>query len=156
MTSAYKSQPEVYSQTFKSLSVDDKLAVLWYLYIKIGDSTKLEDPNDTAPDSSQGLFNKLKQKSHEEQLKVMRDLLTGADTDVTREYNSLTNNTKLALWYQLAQGMQNSEVIQVPSSYQLSPEAKKLLSLVEPIGFEQQYVFLRDSLLSDNGKPSVG
>ncbi|MGH2415218.1 MAG: orange carotenoid protein N-terminal domain-containing protein, partial [Microcystaceae cyanobacterium] len=68
-------------------------------------------------------------------------------TDITREYGSLTNNTKLALWYQLAQGMENSEVIQVPSSYQLSPDAKKLLSLVEPIGFEQQYVFLRDSLL---------
>ncbi|MBW4630744.1 MAG: Orange carotenoid protein [Iphinoe sp. HA4291-MV1] len=156
MTSAYKSQPEVYSETFRSLNVDNKLGVLWFLYIKMGGSTRPQDPSGTAPDSSEPLFNKVKQKSHEEQLQVMRDLLTGADTDVTQEYNSLTNNTKLALWYQLAQGMENSEIIQVPSSYQLSPDAKKLLSLVEPIGFEQQYVFLRDSLLSDNGKPSVG
>lgn len=152
---AYTSQAAKHAETFKRLSVDDRLAVLWYVYGFICSESGMKEPNGTAPDNSDELFNKAKGLSQDEQFLLMRDLLKGRSTDIAREYNSLTNNTKLAFWYQLAQGMERSEIIEAPSDYQPSPEAKALVSALKPIGFEQQFVFLRDSLLSDGSKPSV-
>ncbi|BAY20724.1 hypothetical protein NIES2100_04670 [Calothrix sp. NIES-2100] len=143
-----QSAPAEYAELFRNLSIDNQLALLWHLYVKMGGSTRPGDPEGTAPDTSEGLFNKVKGKSQEEQLQIMRDLLTPSSTDIRREYDSLSNNTKLAFWYRLAQGMENSTIIPVPSDYQLSEQAKELLSRLEPIGFELQYVFLRDALLA--------
>ncbi|NMG06170.1 orange carotenoid protein N-terminal domain-containing protein [Brasilonema sp. UFV-L1] len=148
MTQYTQSPPAQYAELFRNLSIDNQLALLWYLYIKMGGSTRPGDPEGTAPDTSEGLFNKVKGKSHEEQLQIMRDLLTPSSTDIRREYDSLSNNTKLAFWYRLAQGMENSTIVQVPSDYQLSAQAKELLSMLEPIDFELQYAFLRDALLA--------
>lgn len=153
---AYTSQAAQHAETFKQLTVDDQLAVLWYVYRYICSESGMKEPDGTAPDNSDELFNKAKGLSQDEQLQLMRDLLKGTNKDVAGEYQALTNNTKLAFWYQLAQGMERSEIIQAPSDYQLSSEGKTLLSGLEPIGFEQQFIFLRDSLLSDGGKPSVG
>jgi hypothetical protein len=152
---AYINQPARYIEAFNKLSEDDRLAVLWHLYRSISNETDMTDPNGTAPDNSNDLFDRAKQLSQEEQLQLMRDLLKGGNTGIASEYNSLTNNTKLAFWYQLAQGMERSEIVPVPSDYQLSSEAQSLLSELKPIGFEQQFALLRDLLLSDDGKPSV-
>jgi hypothetical protein len=143
-----QSPPTEYAELFRNLSIDNQLALLWYLYVKIGGSVRPGNPEGTAPDTSEGLFNKVKEKSHEEQLQIMRDLLTPSSTDIRREYDSLSNNTKLAFWYRLAQGMENSTIVPVPSDYQLSAQAKDLLSRLESIDFELQYNFLRDALLA--------
>ena len=143
-----QSPPAEYAEAFRNLSVDNQLALLWHLYIKMGGSVRPGDPEGTAPDTSDELFNKVQGKSHEEQLQIMRDLLTPSTTDIRQEYDSLSNNTKLAFWYRLAQGMENSTIVLVPSDFQLSTQAKELLSRLEPVGFELQYVFLRDALLA--------
>ncbi|MBP5973709.1 Orange carotenoid protein [Brasilonema sp. CT11] len=148
MTQYTQSPPAEYAELFRNLSIDNQLAVLWYVYIKIGGSTRPGDPEGTAPDTSDELFNKVKGKSHEEQLQIMRDLLTPSSTDIRQEYDSLSNNTKLAFWYRLAQGMENYTIVPVPSDYQLSAQAKELLSMLEPVDFELQYVFLRNALLA--------
>ncbi|WP_017655631.1 orange carotenoid protein N-terminal domain-containing protein [Fortiea contorta] len=44
--------------------------------------------------------------------------------------------------------MENSTIVPVPSDYELSAQAKELWSRLEPVGFELQYVFLRDALLA--------
>lgn len=140
--------PEQASELFRNLTVDNQLALLWHLYIKMGGSIRPGDPEGTAPDTSEGLFDKVKEKSHEEQLQIMRDLLTPTSTDIRQEYDLLSNNTKLAFWYRLAQGMENSTIVPVPSDFQLSAQAKELLSMVDDIDFEKQYVFLRNALLA--------
>ncbi|WP_341527829.1 orange carotenoid protein N-terminal domain-containing protein [Nostoc sp. UHCC 0302] len=143
-----QSSPAQFAELFRNISIDNQLALLWYLYIKMGGSARPENPEGTAPDTSEGLFNKVKEKSHEEQLQIMRDLLKPSSTDIRREYDSLSNNTKLAFWYRLAQGMENTTIVPVPSDYQLSAQAKELLSMLESIDFELQYTFLRDALLA--------
>ncbi|MBW4470582.1 MAG: hypothetical protein KME45_09275 [Stenomitos rutilans HA7619-LM2] len=152
---AYTSQSAKHAETFKQLSVDDQLAVLWYVYGFICSESGMKEPDGTAPDSPDELFGKAKGLSQDEQLQLMRDILKGTDTGTAREYQALTNNTKLAFWYQLAQGMERSEIIQAPSDYQPSSAVQSLVSVLKPIGFEQQFVFLRDALLSDGGTPSV-
>jgi hypothetical protein len=143
-----QSPPAQYAELFRNLSIDNQLAVLWHLYVKMGGSERPGDPEGTAPDTSEGLFNKVKDKSHEEQLQIMRDLLTPSSTDIRQEYDALSNNTKLAFWYRLAQGMEKSMIVQVPSDFHPSAQAQELLSILEPVGFELQYVFLRDALLA--------
>lgn len=148
--------PDQYADTFNQLTLDDKLAALWHIYGFICSESAMKEPNNnTAPDSSNELFNRAQELSADKQLELMRNLLAGADTELTQEYNKLTNTTRLAFWYQLAQGMERSDIVQVPDDYQMSDKAQSLVSDLEPIGFEQQYAFLRSVLLSDNGKPSV-
>jgi Orange carotenoid protein, N-terminal len=137
-----------YAEAFRNLSIDNQLALLWHLYGKVSGTMKPESPDGTAPDTSEGLFKKVEGMSHEEQLQVMRDLLTPSSTDIRQEYDTLSNNTKLAFWYRLAQGMESSTVVPVPSDFQMSEQAAELFSMLEPIDFEQQYVFLRDALLA--------
>jgi hypothetical protein len=152
---AYTSKAAEHADAFKRLSVDDQLAVLWSVYGFICSESGMKEPDGTAPDTADALFDRAKGLPQAEQLQLMRDILNGASTDLTNEYNALTNNTKLAFWYQLAQGMERSEIIQAPADYQLSSEANSLVAALKLIGFEQQFIFLRDSLLADGGKPSM-
>jgi hypothetical protein len=148
MTSYVTSPAADYAERFRNLSVDNQLALLWHLYTKMGGSERPGDPEGTAPDTSEGLFEKVKNKSQDEQLQIMRDLLTPNTSEIRQEYDALSNNTKLAFWYRLAQGMEGSTVVGVPGEFQLSAQGQELLADLEPVGFEIQYVFLRDALLA--------
>lgn len=140
---------------FQSLSADEQLAALWYIYDGLGETT-IENPDDNKEsDSSSDLYNQLQEKPEEQQLQFMRDVLSGADRDVlsgadndlTSAYSQLSNTTKIALWYRLGEGMSEGSVIQVPSDYELSDEAEALLEDINSVGFEQKYILLRDILL---------
>ena len=107
--------PEKYVETFNQLSTDDKLAALWHIYGFICGESAMEEPNNNvAPDNSNQLFDRVKGLSGDEQLTLMRNMLEGTETDLTNAYNELTNTTRLAFWYQLAQGMERSDIVQVP------------------------------------------
>lgn len=143
-------------QTFRKLNVDDQLALLWFIYTKMGDSITPAAPGRAAEDIADNLFNQVKGMSHEEQLQVQRDLLSNADTEISREYGSLSANTKLLFWYQLAQGMESSVIVPMPPNYELQGEAKKLLEAMENADFEQQITFLRESVEPTGAQPKSG
>lgn len=134
-------------QKFDGFDTDKKLAILWYVYEGIGDA-RLEEPDENKePDTSVDLYNKLKDKSNDEQLQFMRDVLSGNSNDATNEYQSLNNTTKVALWYRLGEGMAGDNVVPVPADYDLSDEAKALVEKVNDIDFDQRYIFMRDAIL---------
>ena len=136
-----------YCETFRGLGADEKLAALWYIYDGIEEHS-VEDPDENkAPDSSVELYETLKGKSEDEQLQFMRDALSGSGNELTNEYEKLNDTTKIALWYRLGQGMAEGSVINVPSDYELSEEAKELVGKLNDISFEERYVFMRDALL---------
>ncbi|MEW6495645.1 MAG: orange carotenoid protein N-terminal domain-containing protein [Cyanobacteriota bacterium] len=143
-------------KTFRNLNVDDQLALLWFIYTKMGDSITPAAPGRAAEDIADNLFNQVKGMSHEEQLQVQRDLLSNADTQISREYGSLSANTKLLFWYQLAQGMESSVIVPMPPNYELQGEAKKLLEAMENADFEQQITFLRESVEPTGAQPKSG
>ncbi len=145
--SDYTDDFQAYKEQFDKLSADDKLATLWYVYEGIGDE-RIENPDDNKEsDSSSELYSQLKDKSEDEQLQFMRDILSGADNDLTGQYSQLSNTTKIALWYRLGQGMTENSVVNVPSDYGLSDEGKDLVSKMNANSFEQSYIFMRDALL---------
>ena len=48
-----------------------------------------------------------------------RDIAGKADTRLSRQYGSLSPETKLAFWYLLAQGMESGTIIPMPPNYEL-------------------------------------
>ncbi|MEO1378170.1 MAG: orange carotenoid protein N-terminal domain-containing protein [Cyanobacteria bacterium J06635_10] len=128
---------------FTALTIDDKLALLWFVYKKMGQSITPAAPGAAETEIAEGLYNQVKELSHQEQLEVQRNLFTGKDTLISREYGSLSDNTKLLFWYRLAQGMEAEVIIPMPENYELGNKAKELLGNLESMDFEQQITFLR-------------
>ncbi|MGF1486029.1 MAG: orange carotenoid protein N-terminal domain-containing protein [Prochloraceae cyanobacterium] len=128
---------------FKSLSIDDQLGLLWFAYTEIGYSITPAAPGAARLQFAQGLLDRIRQMSHEEQLEVMRNLAKKVNDPIGRSYGVLTNNTKLAFWYKLAELMEEGTVVPVPSSYKMSKEAQNLLAAIQNLEFSQQITVLR-------------
>lgn len=148
--------PDLAIETFARQSADDQLALLWYVYTKIGESVTPAAPDAASPEIVEGLFNQVKQLSHNQQLDEMRNLAIKRSTTISREYGSLSANSKLAFWYRLAKGMDNGTIVPMPSEYHLSDETRELLAAVETMDFEQQITFLRNSVNPMGAEPRSG
>lgn len=134
------------AQAFSGLEVDDQLALFWFVYKEMGSSVTPAAPGaSTASDTvAEGLFNQVKELSHEEQLQLQRDLINKADNEYTRMYGSLSDTTKLLFWYLLAQGMDNGTIIPMPENYELSSSAQEVFEQIKQKEFEQQMTIFRD------------
>ncbi|MBW4564070.1 MAG: Orange carotenoid protein [Mojavia pulchra JT2-VF2] len=135
-----------YIQSWQRLDVDEQLGLFWFIYKEMGGSITPAAPgaSTVSPEIAEGLFNQVKELSHEEQLQVQRDLINKADTQISREYGSLGDTTKLLFWYRLSQGMDSATIIPVPPEYKLSSEAQALLNKIKELSFEQQITLFRD------------
>lgn len=147
MTSGTTSSYDQGKQALKQLSVDDQLALLWFVYTKLGSSITPAAPGASGSEIAQGLFNQVKPLSHDEQLQTMRDIASCKDTQISREYGSLSPETKLAFWYYLAQGMESSTIVPMPPNYEFPQAGKDLLAQIEAMDFQQQIDFLRGAVL---------
>lgn len=128
---------------FQSLSVDDQLAVLWYAYTEMGRSITPAATGAARLQLAEGLLNQIKQMSHAEQLNVMRDLAAKRNTQICRSYGILSNNTKLAFWYELSELMVQGFVVPMPIGYQLSRDGAQVLEAIKELDFGQQITVLR-------------
>lgn len=142
----------------QGLNVDDQLAWFWFVYKEMGSSITPAAPgaSTVSPEIAEGLFNQVKGKSHEEQLQIQRDLINKADTQISREYGSLSDTTKLLFWYRLSQGMDSSIIIPVPPAYQPSSQVQELVDRVKGIDFEQQIALFRDYVSPMGAEPKQG
>jgi hypothetical protein len=141
---------------FERLAVDEQLALLWYVYTKVGNSVTPAAPDAASPEIVEGLFNQFKELSHDQQLAEMRNLAIKRSTVISREYGALSANSKLALWYRLAQGMEAGTIVPMPDEYQFSDDARELIAVVETIDFERQITFLRRAVLPMGSEPASG
>ncbi|NJL82249.1 MAG: Orange carotenoid protein [Chloroflexaceae bacterium] len=159
MTAAYANLGAELQQPltdFDNLSVDQKLAFLWFVYTKMGQSVTPAAPGAAETTIAEGLYNQVKELSHEEQLQVQRDLFSGNSTPISRQYGSLSENTKLLFCYRLAQGMETTEIVPMPENYEMSEQEKQLLQRVEGLEFEQQITFLRETVAGTGSAPHPG
>ena len=131
---------------FQNLDVDQQLAAFYFLYKEMGNSVTPAAPgaSTVSPEIAESLFNQVKALSHDEQLQIQRDLLTGKNSLIAREYGAFSDTTKLLFWYQLAQGMDNSTIVPMPSDYQLSGAAKQVVEQVKALEFEKQITLFRN------------
>lgn len=130
-------------EAVKRLSVDEQLGLLWVLYENMGRAITPAAPGAARLQFAQGLIEQVKAMPHNEQLRFMRDLVNKTNTPQTRAYGLLSNNTKLAFWYQLAELMRQGDVIPVPRDYQLSEAGIRAFGQIAALEFNQQITVLR-------------
>jgi hypothetical protein len=133
---------------FNRLSTDDQLGLLWVIYENMGGLITPAATGAARLQFAQGLLEQVKALNPDQQLQFMRDLAEQRNTAMTRAYGLLTNNTKLAFWYQLAELMRTGEVIPVPAGYQLSRSANDVFNRVVSLEFGQQLTLLRQAVVS--------
>ena len=159
MTSTQTGDPIIreHVKAFQSLNVDEQLGLFWFIYKEMGKSITPAAPaaSTVSPEIAEGLFNQIKEKSHEEQLQYQRDLINKVDNEYTRMYGSMSDTTKLLFWYRLSQGMDNGTIIPVPAEYQLPSQAQELLNKIVGLEFEQQITLFRD-YVSPMGADAAG
>lgn len=145
-------------QAIQKLNVDDQLAWFYFVYKEMGGSVTPAAPgaSTVSADIAEGLFNQIKEKSHEEQLQFQRDLINKGDTEYTRMYGSMSDTTKLLFWYRLSQGMDNGTIIPMPPSYQPSSQVQELVNQIKGLEFEQQITLFRDYVGPMGAEPAPG
>ncbi|MEG4454429.1 orange carotenoid protein N-terminal domain-containing protein [Microcoleus sp. N9_A1] len=140
----------------QSLNVDDQLGLLWFVYTEMGKSITPAAPGAAGSEIAEGLFEQVKPLPKEEQLQVMRDIASKANTEISRMYGSMSPETKLAFWYFLAVGMDEGTIIPVPSDYKLPEAGNALLAKIKGMDFQQQIDFLRGTVLEMGAEAAPG
>lgn len=132
---------------FDQLSVDDQLALLWYAYTEMGKTVTPAAPGAARLQFAEGILKQIKQMPQEEQMQVMRDLASCADTPISRTYGYFSVNTKLAFWYELGELMKKGVVTPVPSGYQMSRGVEAVLETIKKLDPGQQITVLRNTVV---------
>lgn len=143
-TSAYLDESiERSISDFNQLQTDDKLAYLYYVYKKMGDSITPAAPQAAEPELAPILLGDFYNLSHQDQLQVMRDIVNGSDSEYSRAYGAIKENNQLLVWYIWAEAMGDS-VIGMPSDYTPADAVNNALGDIEALDFEQQISMLRE------------
>ncbi len=138
---------------FNGLQTDDKLALLYYIYKKMGDSITPAAPAAAEPELAPVLLGNFYNLSHQDQLQAMRDIVNRTDSEYSRDYGALKENNQLLVWYVWAAGMGDT-VVGMPEGYELSEAINTQLHQIESLEFEQQMSMLRE-LASQMGHTDV-
>lgn len=138
-------------QQFRRFDVDTQLALLWFGYLDIKD--QLTPANQTsAQDTAAALYDTIVALPKEQQLQAQRDIVAGADTDISRAYKAVSSSGKLDLWLRLARAMEDGTVIQVPSDYKLPDETNDFVNKIKGLDFEQRIDFTRSAVFEMGAK----
>lgn len=132
---------------FQGLTTDEQLGLLWIIYDNMGRSITPAAPGAARLQFAEGLLTQIKAMEPQDQLQFMRDLAEKKNTSLTRAYGVLTNNTKLAFWYQLAEEMRSGTVIPVPRFYKLDKEGQRVFGQISTLDFNQQITVLRQAVV---------
>lgn len=128
---------------FNGLDTDGKLALLYYVYLKMGDSITPAAPQAAEPELAPILLGDFYNLSHQDQLQVMRDIVNRSDSEYSRAYGALKENNQLLVWYLWAKAMGDS-VVGMPQDYTASNAINNALGQIEALEFEQQISMLRE------------
>jgi hypothetical protein len=132
---------------FQGLTTDEQLGLLWIIYDNMGRAITPAAPGAARLQFAEGLLTQVKAMEPQAQLQFMRDLAEKKSTSLTRAYGVLTNNTKLAFWYQLAEEMRAGTVIPVPRFYKLDQDAQRVFGQISTLDFNQQITVLRQAVV---------
>ncbi|WOD41488.1 orange carotenoid protein N-terminal domain-containing protein [Nodosilinea sp. E11] len=133
---------------FNNLATDEQLGLLWVLYDNMGRAITPAAPGAARLQFAEGLLAQVREMAPADQLQFMRDLVERKNTPATRAYGVLTNNTKLAFWFQLAEAMRAGTVIAVPDYYKMGDAAVALFGQISTLDFNQQITVLRQAVVA--------
>lgn len=129
--------------SYEKLSVDEKLALLYFIYEAMGEEITPAAPTAADPNLAPVLLGDFYSLSEDEQLAVMRQIAGGEDTEYSRLYGGLGANNQLLVWFAWAQGMGDT-VVDMPADYEASQAVNSLLEQLEDLEFQDQISTLRE------------
>lgn len=127
---------------FNALNTDEKLALLYYVYKKMGDSITPAAPTATDPQLAPKLLGDYYELDNDRQLAIMREIVNREDTEYSRAYGTLKQNNQLMVWFAWAQAMGDT-VVDMPGDYQANQPIDDALGQIEKLDFEGQISVLR-------------
>jgi len=140
-------------QAFDALDTDAKLALLYFVYEKMGKSITPSAPAATDPELAPKLLGDYYELSDDEQLAIQRQIVNREETEYSRDYGALKENNQLMVWYAWAQGMGDT-VVDMPEGYEATEGINNVLSQIEGLDFEAQISVLR-TVASEMGYSDV-
>ncbi|MEB3269279.1 MAG: orange carotenoid protein N-terminal domain-containing protein, partial [Leptolyngbya sp.] len=84
---------------FERADTDTRLALLWVMAKRLRQISTTAAPAAAFSQVVQGLIRQLHQVKREEQLDVLREMITGDNTRLAEAYSALDANMRLAFWY---------------------------------------------------------
>ena len=140
-------------KAFEGFGTDEKLALFYLIYEKMGESITPAAPTATDPTLAPLLMGNFYQLSDDEQLVIMRQIVNREDTEYSRAYGALKENNQLMVWYAWAQGMGDT-VVDLPAGYKATQPINNVLSQLEGLSFDEQISVLR-TIAADMGYSDV-
>jgi hypothetical protein len=137
-------------EQFRQFDVDTQLALLWFGYLDIKEEILPAQNAPAEETTAQAVYDQIQALPKEQQLQAQREIASRANSDISRTYTALHSSGKLNLWLRLAQGMENQQIITVPSDYELPTETQDFVELVENFDLEQRIDFMR-SIVQEMG-----
>ncbi|KAB8330598.1 orange carotenoid protein [Scytonema tolypothrichoides VB-61278] len=161
MTSSYdQNVPQALSdetqkvvKAFNRLDTDAKLAWLYFVYKKMGDSITPAAPPAAEPELAPVLLGDYYKLSDDEQLAIMRQIVNREDSEYSRAYGAIKENNQLFVWFDWAQKM-GDQVVDIPENYKATDAVNNVLSQIEGLDFEGQISVLR-TIAGDMGYSDV-
>lgn len=129
-------------QSYGELGIDDRLALLYLIYEKMGESITPAAPAAAEPNLAPVLLGDFYHLDKDKQLAVMREIVNREETEYSRAYGGLRENNQLAVWYAWAKGMGDT-VVGMPDNYQPTEAIQNLLKAIEDLEFQEQISVLR-------------
>ncbi|MCC3404332.1 MAG: orange carotenoid protein [Microcoleus sp. PH2017_10_PVI_O_A] len=130
-------------EKINGLGTDEKLALLYFVYEKMGESITPAAPAAAEPELAPVLLNDFYNLSHDQQLNIMRGIVNRDDTPYSHAYGALTANNQLLVWYAWAIDM-GDKIVDIPEGYEATEAVNGVLGQIEGLEFEQQISVLRD------------
>ncbi len=132
---------------FKAADVDCQLAILWQAYDTLGQAFASVAPLALFSQAVQQLLQHLNQMSRAEQLDILRDILSGADTRFTHAYRALNLNMKLAFWHRLFSRRDWQDPLPLSACRSETPATQALIGRLSTMGLNERVNFLRQAVL---------
>lgn len=142
-------------ETFRRFDVDTQLALLWFGYLDLKDKLNPAPPA-SAQAPAEAVLHQIEALPHEQQLQAQRDILTGADTPITRAYASMNSSGRIDVWLRLAQGMESGTIIPMPSDYKLPAETDEFTAQIKQLEFEQRVDFMVKAVMQMGHSQTAG
>jgi Orange carotenoid protein, N-terminal len=138
-------------EQFRRFDVDTQLALLWFGYLDIKDNL-IPTNQSSVQETAAAVVDAIQALPKEQQLQAQRDIVACKDTDLSRAYKALSSSGKLDVWLRLAQGMEDGNIIQMPSDYELPSETKSFVNSIKGLDFEQRVDFTRSAVFEMGAK----
>lgn len=131
---------------FQTVDLDCRLVMIWQSYETLGQAFASVAPLALFSQAVQQLVKQLTQISREEQIDVLHDILSGAETRFTLVYRQLNPNMKLAFWHRLFSRRDWPQILASHRAMGQQLACDRLRLRLSTMGLNERLHFLRQVL----------